>query len=270
MLDILSSAKEVAIHAAKEAGELAKDYFHKEKQVVEKGEHGDLVTLVDHLAEEIILKSILAHFPDHQIRSEETGWTGNEGEWLWLVDPLDGTNNYAVGIPVYGVSITLIYNKEPVLGVIYESHLGNLYVAEKGKGATCNGKPLSIQKRTIPLKMTVGWIQGHQVQKEKRAMSLKLQLDAQFKRVLRLWAPSLLWCMLARGDLDGIVLYNSEGDDLYSGILMAKEAGAIVVDFQGKEFEGMHPEPYIIACHPEHKQSFIDLVSFYPGPAQGY
>lgn len=262
MEDILKAAREVAISAAKEAGELARDCFFKEKQVAEKGDHGDLVTLVDTLAEDAILKAILSRFPDHQIRSEETGWTGEEGDWLWLVDPLDGTNNYAVGLPVYGVSITLIYRKEPVLGVIYESHLDQLYVAEKGKGSTCNGRPLSITKSPALSKMTVGWIQGHHVQKDGRAMALKHQMDAGFKRVLRLWAPSIQWCMLARGDLDAIVLYNSEGDDLYAGILMAKEAGAAVIDFQGRDFEGMDSEPYIIACHPEHKQSFLAWVEY--------
>jgi myo-inositol-1(or 4)-monophosphatase len=260
MEDILIAAKEVAIHAVQEAGDLAKEYFDKEKEVVEKGDHGDLVTIVDRLAEDIILNSILARFPDHQIRGEETGWTGDEGDWLWLVDPLDGTNNYAVGLPVYGVSITLIYKKEPVLGVIYESHLGNLYVAERGKGATCNGEAISIKKGSVLPRLTVGWIQGHQVQKDKRAMSLKHRLDGEFKRVVRLWAPSIQWCMLARGDLDGIVLYNSEGDDLYAGVLMAKEAGAAVIDFAGQDFEGMQAEPYIIACHPDYKQAFMDIV----------
>jgi myo-inositol-1(or 4)-monophosphatase len=260
MIEVLPTAKQLAIEAVKEAGMLAKDYFLKEKSISEKGEHGDLVTAVDHLAEEIILKAILAEFPDHQIRSEETGWTGEEGDWLWLVDPLDGTNNYAIGLPVYGVSVTLIYKKEPVLGVIYESHLDQLYVAEKGKGATCNGRPLRVRNRPTARNMTVGWIQGHLVQKDQNAMTLKHKLDAECKRVLRLWAPSLLWCMLARGDLDGIVLFNSEGDDLYAGILLAKEAGAAVTDFYGNDFEGMSPEPYIIACHPEHHAAYMDIV----------
>ncbi len=260
--DKIDLAEEVAIKAAIEAGSIAKNYFLKEKQIVEKGEDGDIVTAVDYLAEELILKSIRTYFPKDQIRSEETGWTGEEGDWLWLVDPLDGTNNYAIGLPIYGVSITLIYKKEPVLGVIYDSHLGDVYVAQKGKGTTFNGKPISIephQKKTNS-KMTVGWIQGHLVQKDENALLLKHKMDREFKRVLRLWAPSLLWCMLARGDLDGIVIYNSEGDDLYSGILVAKEAGAAIVDFDGADFVGMHAEPYIIACHPEYKPFFIDLV----------
>lgn len=260
MNDILQTARVIAIDAAMQAGKLAKDYFHREKEITEKDEYGDLVTIVDQLAEEIILKAILATFPDHQIRSEETGWSGVEGDWLWLVDPLDGTNNYAIGLPVYGVSITLIYKKEPVLGVIYESHLDKLYVAEKGKGATCSGQPLAVKKGSAPRRMTVAWVQGHQVQKEPTAMRLKHALDAEFKRALRLWAPSIQWCMLARGDLDGIVLYNSEGDDLYSGILMAKEAGAVVMNFEGEDFVGMSPEPYIIACHPDHKEQFLEIV----------
>jgi len=255
-------AKEVAVKAAIKAGKIAKDYFFKEKQIVEKGEDGDIVTVVDHLAEEVILESILTFFPNDQIRSEETGWTGEEGDWLWLVDPLDGTNNYAIGLPIYGVSITLIYKKEPVLGVIYDSHLGDVYVAQKDNSTTVNGKPILIGQnpKKSNNKMTVGWIQGHQVQKDENAMLLKHKLDMEFKRVIRLWAPTLLWCMLARGDLDGIVLYNSEGDDLYSGLLVAKEAGAAIVDFNGGDFEGMNPEPYIIACHPEHTHLFIELV----------
>lgn len=260
--EVLNPAKEIAIRACKEAGGLAKNYFFKEKEITEKGEHGDLVTLVDHLAEQIILHHIQSAFPDHQIRSEETGWTGSEGEWLWLVDPLDGTNNYAVGLPVYGVSVTLIHNKIPMLGVIYESHLDRLYVAEKGKGVTCNEVPLHLPEssKTALSKMNAGWIQGHHVQKEKKAMALKWRLDEQCRRVLRLWAPTLQWCMLARGDLDGIVLYNSEGDDLYSGLLVAREAGAVIVDFDGNEFNGMKNEPYLIACAPGQLEKWLELV----------
>lgn len=262
MNHILNLAKEIAIDAAIKGGKIAKERFGGRLGLKEKDEYGDLVTEVDELAEKEILKRIVQHFPDHQIRSEETGWSGVEGDWLWLVDPLDGTNNYAIGLPVYGVSITLLYRKEPVLGVIYDSHLEKMYVSQKGMGMTCNGEPVHMKPvDSRPLrKMTVGWIQGHHVQKNPEAMRLKHALDEHFKRVLRLWAPSIQWCMVARGDLDGIVLYNSEGDDLYAGILMVKEAGGLVIDFEGNQFEGMNPEPYIIACHPNHRDSFLEMV----------
>ncbi|MCM3749202.1 inositol monophosphatase [Paenibacillus pasadenensis] len=257
---VLQIAREVAVTAAKEAGALARDYFTKDKQITEKGEDGDLVTIADTLAEEIILSHISAAFPEHAIRSEETGWRGVQGDWLWLVDPLDGTNNYAIGLPVYGVSITLLYREEAVLGVICDSHLELLYVAEKGKGATCNGEPISIRRSASLPKMTIGWIQGHAVGKDPRALALKHRLESSFKRVLRLWAPAIQWCMLARGDLDAMVLYNSEGDDLYAGLLLAREAGALVTDFAGEPFVEMNPEPYLIAAHPDYLGELVSLV----------
>ncbi|MFC4546507.1 inositol monophosphatase family protein [Paenactinomyces guangxiensis] len=199
-------------------------------------------------------------FPHHRFKGEEFGWSDEEeSEWVWLVDPLDGTNNYAIGHPLYAVCITCIYRGEPLLGVIYDSHLDNMYIAEKGNGVTCNGVPLRMKKREFRLP-TFAWIQGHQVQKDPVAMQLKQHLDQVCKRVLRLWAPALVWCMLARGDIDGVLLYNSEGDDLYAGLLVAREAGAITVDYNGNPFVGMKKEPYILACHPDRKEEFLRLV----------
>jgi len=163
---------------------------------------------------------------------------------------------------MYGVCITLMHRDVPVLGVIYDSHLERCYVARRGAGATCDGSPLAVSagRGGVLRKLTIGWIQGHHVQKDPVAMKLKQSLDEHCKRVLRLWAPSLLWCMLARGDLDGIVLYNSEGDDLYAGVLMAMEAGALVIGFDGQPFAGALSEPYLIACHPDLKDQFLRLV----------
>jgi len=89
---------------------------------------------------------------------------------------------------------------------------------------------------------------------------LRHHLDVRFKRMMRLWAPTLQWSMLAKGDLDGIVLYHSEGDDLYAGILMVREAGGVVMDFEGNDFHGMDAEPCLIACHPAHRDHFLKVV----------
>jgi myo-inositol-1(or 4)-monophosphatase len=187
-----------------------------------------------------------------------------EGDWLWLVDPLDGTNNFAIGLPAFGVAITLLYRREPVVGVIYESMTDRTYSAVAGEGATCNGQAMGNQCEAVadkPLrKQTVGWIQGHQVQKEPAAMQLKTLLDASCKRVLRLWAPALLWTMLARGQLDGIVLYDSEGDDLYAGVLIAKEAGVKVVTFDGSPFDGMEEKPYLVAGNDDCLQALLAVT----------
>ncbi|NDI35528.1 inositol monophosphatase family protein [Chengkuizengella sediminis] len=261
MKDVLKIAEKVAVDAILSAGRVARQKFNRDDVMVEeKGSNGDVVTEVDYLAEKVILYKIQEHFPNHQIRSEEKGWSGIEGEWLWLVDPLDGTNNFAIGLPIFGVAITLLYKKEPVLGVIYDSMVDKIYMAEINKGAICEDKFIHVKSSSSIEKMTVGWIQGHVVQNNPEAMRLKQFLDLKFKRTLSLWAPSILWAMLARGDIDGIILYNSEGDDLYGGLLLAKEAGAIIMDFEGNSFEGMNSEPYIIACHPDHKEKFIEIV----------
>ncbi|MFD2611794.1 inositol monophosphatase family protein [Paenibacillus gansuensis] len=263
MEPILLYAKEVAVEAVLAAGTVQLAKFKEAVfEVNDKDDAGDLVTEVDLLAEKEILERLQYHFPDHQIRSEETGWSGAEGDWLWLVDPLDGTNNYAVGLPLFGVSVTLLYRKEPVLGVIYETVTDRIYTAVRGQGAECNSNPLvqAAPRSSDIRKMTISWIQGHAVQKHPEAFKLKQYIDLHCKRTLRLWAPSLAWCLTAKGTLDGIVLYNSEGDDLYAGVLMVKEAGGIVMDFEGNEFSGMSKEPYLIACHPDHKELMLQLV----------
>lgn len=260
MEEILKKAKTLASRVIVEAGQIAKERFDHFISVEEKGDFGDVVTEVDHLAEDVILREIQRVFPDHRIHSEEAGDNGQESDWLWLVDPLDGTNNFAIGFPVFSSSITLMYKHEPVLGVIYEPMVDRLFVTSKNGGAFCNDKIVTIKKKEKPERFTIGWIQGHIVQNEERAVRLRQYIDTHCKRMMRLWAPTLQWCMLAKGDIDGIILYNSEGDDLYSGLLMVKEAGGIVLDFEGRPFTGMSKEPYLIACHPDHQEHFLNLV----------
>lgn len=258
--NIIQYAKELSERIIRQAGLICKEKFDNYVELESKDEFGDVVTEVDHLSEEIIIKQIRAAFPNHQIHSEEAGVIGSENDWLWLIDPLDGTNNFAIGLPIFTVSITLMYRREPVLGVVYEPLTDRLFVSVLGKGTFCNKQPIQIKSNPNIFKGNIGWIQGHNVQNDLIAVKLRQFIDVKFKRMMRLWAPTLQWCMLAKGDIDGIVLYNSEGDDLYSGILMVKEAGGIVIDFEGNPFTGMNKEPYLIACHPDHKQELIKIV----------
>lgn len=209
---LLHEAKEVAVSAAQAAGTLIKRRFDTMYKVDEKGDAGDVVTEADYEAEQAIVGAIERKFPDHRILSEEAGQLGQDSDWLWLVDPLDGTNNYVIGLPVFAVSITLLYREEPVLGVIYEPMPDRLYIAVKGEGMTLNGEPVRMRRHDRELqRATAGWIQGHAVGHEQTAVQLRQKLDQSCKRMLSLWAPTLVWCMLARGMIDVIVLYNSEG-----------------------------------------------------------
>ncbi|NHN31069.1 inositol monophosphatase [Paenibacillus sp. S3N08] len=260
MANMLAVAESVAMDAARQAGNIARTLFAEGYTQDEKDDFGDILTEADLLAEKAILLLLHEAFPQHKIRSEESGWSGVDSDWLWLVDPLDGTNNFAVGLPLFGVSITLIYCGQPILGVIYDTILDKMYVAKHNEGATCDGIALLMQPRPIPKRLTVGWIQGHKVQQDEVAIRLRRHVESSTKRMMRLWAPTMQWSMLARNQIDGVILYNSEGDDLYSGLLLVQEAGGLIMDYEGNTFRGMNPEPYLIACHPDRKEVMLQLV----------
>ncbi|PPA70986.1 inositol monophosphatase family protein [Jeotgalibacillus proteolyticus] len=260
MEQTIQKAKAVASKIIVEAGKIAKEQFGKVLSIEEKGDHGDVVTEADYLAEKVIINELNRAFPDHQIQSEEAGNNGVESDWVWHVDPLDGTNNFAMGLPVFASSIALLYKDQPVLGVIYDPFLDRLFVSSLNEGSFCNGQSIELKKRDNVKRFTIGWIQGHGVQNEEQAVKLRQHIDVNCKRMIRLWAPTLAWAMLAKGDIDAIILYNSEGEDLYSGLLMVKEAGGAVLDFSGEEFQTVSGTPYFIACHPEHKDYVMELV----------
>jgi myo-inositol-1(or 4)-monophosphatase len=254
--------REVAMRLVREAGELARNTFGKVKSVQTKGTCGDLVTEVDEQAERLITEGLKRYFPSHAILGEEFGSAGQEGEFLWMIDPLDGTNNFAIGLPVYAVCLTCMHRGEPVLGVIYDPLLDRMMVAEKGKGATLNGKPVRMKRNDVE-SLTLAWVQGHHVQKETVGMRLKHHLDWHTKRVLCLWAPSLAWMMLAQGEIDGIVVYRSGGIDLFAGLLAASEAGAAVSNLDLKPVDPENTlvgEISLVACHPARREEVLELV----------
>lgn len=267
----LAHARDIAVRAASKAGELARERFGSKLIVQHKDERGDLVTEVDVKADQLIVADILAAFPNHRIYSEEAGEGGTASDWVWHVDPLDGTNNFALGIPLYGVSVSLSYQGQIVLGVVHDSALGLGYSALKGEGAWQDGVKLNAKPSGALAKSTISWIQGHAVGKEDRqALALRHRLEYSLKRVLRVWAPSLTWAMLARGDLHGIVLYNSEGEDLYAGLLLAQEAGVKITDFAGNaiallggpaaEEAGAGKPAYLVAAVPEFHAELLQIV----------
>ncbi|WP_349409866.1 inositol monophosphatase family protein [Pseudalkalibacillus sp. SCS-8] len=255
----LSKATRLAETVIREAGSIAKENFDRILEFNFKDENGDIVTEIDIKIEKFITERIAESFPDHTIQGEESGSNGVDSDWIWQIDPLDGTNNFVIGLPIFSSSITLIYKHEPVLGVIYEPMVDRLYLTIKNEGSFCNGKKMHL-KESNNKNLNIGWIQGHHVKNEQAAVSLRQHIDLNCKRMMRLWAPTLHWTMLAKGEIDGIVLYNSVGEDLYSGLLMVKEAGYLVTDFEGNEFTGMSDEPYLIACHPNNKETFLSLV----------
>ncbi|MDQ6908821.1 MAG: inositol monophosphatase, partial [Chloroflexota bacterium] len=144
--DELLEMRDVAIAAVREAGAAIRAVAAQGvKEIVFKGEgKRDLVTEADKRSEQIIIDAITRRYPDHRILAEEGTGIGGAGAYRWIVDPLDGTTNFAHHYPLYCVSIAVEYGGEPVVGVVFAPYMDELFVAVKGGGATLNGMPIAV------------------------------------------------------------------------------------------------------------------------------
>ncbi|MDP9861959.1 MULTISPECIES: inositol monophosphatase family protein [Streptosporangium] len=236
----LEHARRVAVDAARAAGRLITAGVLGTVEISPKGDDGDVVTDLDLASEELLLRRVLAAFPDHAVIAEESGRQGRAGsEWTWLIDPLDGTNNIAIGLPLYAVGLALCRDGRPELGVVHEPVTGRTWSAVRGRGVLGPSGPLAAPPhRPAGGGPVLAWIQGYGVRRgDAVACALKAGLDRRARRVLRLWAPLLAWVMLARGDIDGIVGYQTGIVDLPGGLLIAQEAGVVVSAFDGTPFD---------------------------------
>ncbi|WP_433468690.1 inositol monophosphatase family protein [Spirillospora sp. CA-128828] len=240
----LAKARRVAVDAAEAAGALLSAGVGGPLDVRPKGTGGDVVTELDTAAEDLIVGRLRAAYPGHRIIAEESGvLDGAPGEeMVWLVDPLDGTNNVAIGMPVYAVGLALCARAEPVLGVVHDPVSGRTWSAVRGRGTLGpGGTPLTLADRPRPGREknpVLAWTQGHQVKAgDPVAFALRSALERRCARMLQLWAPLVAWTMLARGDIDGMVGYLPEIVDLPAGALLAAEAGAELRRLDGEPYE---------------------------------
>ncbi|MFA6272587.1 MAG: inositol monophosphatase family protein [Patescibacteria group bacterium] len=229
--------KQVAIRAAREAGVSLLKRFHniKSKDVHFKDKH-EIVTSEDYRAEKIILNHIRQNFPDHSILSEEGGGKKRKSEYLWVIDPLDGTTNYSMGNPLYAVSIALFKNDEVVLGVVHAPYMKELYVAEKGRGAYLNGKKLHVSSLSSVGKSMLTYCHGHRAEDRKRAIAIYGRLKHDGRDIRQLGAASIELGFVADGRTETIVIPGAHSWDVGAGVLLVREAGGKVTDFKGNEW----------------------------------
>jgi len=228
---------EKAISISHEAGMIVRKSFPSTAltHVAYKGPVNP-VTDTDTAAEALIIERIREFFPDHRILAEESG--GDEwrdpGQPLWIVDPLDGTNNFAHGYPHVGVSIGLVVDGEPVLGVIHDPLRGETFAAMAGRGATCNGR--SIHVSPIECLAQAFLSTGFPYQRRTAEDNNVQRLDHFLRRsqgVRRGGAAVLDLAYVACGRLDGYWELQLYPWDVAAGILIIREAGGRVTDAQG-------------------------------------
>ena len=224
-----------AIHAAKAAGHIHKSNVGTNLNIDTKSNETDLVTRVDKESEAIIRKIISNDFPDHVILGEEEGQTGT-GKFRWIVDPLDGTLNYAHGFPMYCSSVALEVDGEIIVGAIYDSVRDELFTAVKGNGAYLNGAPIQVSS-TNNFKqcfLATGFAYDPELIVKNVPIFERVHLKCQAVR--RAGAAALDLAYVACGRLDGYWELQLNAWDVAAGILLVAEAGGHVSDATGKSY----------------------------------
>ncbi|MFD4457923.1 inositol monophosphatase family protein [Nocardia sp. NPDC058480] len=231
--DVVERAAATARETAIRAGQLIHSRLTQPLGIRVKDAGGDLVSDLDIGAEKIILRDLRRAFPHHRVIAEESGELDGEPEWCWFIDPLDGTNNLAVGLPVFSIGIALCHFGTPVMGVVHEPMTGSTWSAIRGRGAVGPNGALRPQVPPRPVGGPVlAWLQGYPVGRtDPTAIALRLALETHSRRLIQLWSPLLCWIMLSRGLIHGFVGYRAGLIDFPAGSVIARECGVEITGF---------------------------------------
>ena len=232
MLFMNSKDQKVVMGAARAGGKVIRSYFGKVLTIVEKTGAEDFRTEADIGSEAEIIAILEKAFPNWNIFSEECGLIDRKSEYTFYIDPLDGTNNFALGIPNFSVSIALIRGTETVFGLIYLPMINLMYHAVKGGGAFCNGKKISPSKETSLARCTSAFLCGYHCPKP-YIIRIVGNFSRRTKRVLINWSVASDFCLIASGKIETVINKKTELHDFLAAKLIAKESGCVVTDLKG-------------------------------------
>lgn len=230
----LNQIQEIAIGWAREVGKIHLSYFRGTNLGIEtKSNIYDVVTRADKQGEAFLLEQIQKLFPDHAVLGEESGAHAGTGDYLWVIDPLDGTNNFSQGLPVFTVSIGLQYKGEAVLGVVYAPYFDELYTAVKGGGTYLNGKSLRVSAKSALAESVLGtgFPYDKDVNPDNNAGNLVSILPS-LRGIRRMGSAAYDLACVAAGFLDGYWELALHPWDICAGALLVEEAGGIVRSFR--------------------------------------
>jgi len=235
-IENLTSDLEAALSAAKQAGEVLREGFGAEHAITYKGEV-DLLTEIDEEAERMIREELLGTFPSYGMLAEEGGELAGEENARWIVDPLDGTTNYAHGLSIFCVSIALERAGKVVLGVVHDPMHEETFVAERGGGATLNGEPIRVSETEELIQALIATGFPYDRLKMPEALDLFGRFAAITRGMRRLGSTAVDLCYVASGRLDGYYERGIWAWDIAAGSLILEEAGGKVTDYRGDELD---------------------------------
>jgi myo-inositol-1(or 4)-monophosphatase len=241
------------------AVELRRYFNNPDLKISNKEGINNWVTEADHAAEKAIIDCIKKENPTHFILSEETGEIKTDSEYKWIIDPIDGTINFASGIPLCCVSIGVEKAGEMILGAVYNPFIGELFFAEKNCGATLNDKKISVTKKTELLHscLVTGFPYSY-LDTENSPLQVFERFIRKGVPVRRLGSAAIDLCWVATGRFDGFYEHKLSAWDSAAGFLIVEEAGGRVTDFEGNKYSPY--QPHIIATNGLIHDDLIEVI----------
>ena len=245
-MELIDIAKEIALGC----GEILKEGFHNIKNISEKSGPGDVVTDVDKRSETYAKEMVKKYRPSDGMLGEEGSYYEGTSGYMWIIDPLDGTYNFALGIPLFCVSVAVCKAGHPVVGVVYDSLHNEMFWAEKGKGSYLNGKKLTVKpfEKVEDCVLYLSWIKGA---KDIDLFNEKAQkLFSKVKYIRRIGSAALGLSYIADNRIHGFVEIGLHPWDVAAGILIIEEAGGVVTGRYGEEVIIKEPIVDLVAASP--------------------
>lgn len=252
--------KQTLIAATQAGAEQLKHFFDKKYTISTKEGINDLVTEADHASEKAIFEVIRKEFPNHYILSEEAGDLKQDSNYKWIIDPIDGTVNFANGIPICCVSIGIEKDGKMILGAVYNPFMNEFFLAERGSGAMLNDKTIYVSKQNEVIKacLVTGFPYTYL-----DMVNGPLDVFERFIRkgvpVRRLGSAAIDLCWVAAGRFDGFYEHSLKAWDSAAGFLIVEEAGGTITDFEGNYYSPY--QPFLVATNGKIHQELLDVVN---------
>ena len=249
-----------AVEAARRAGAYLREHRHGVRRVDRKTSAINLVTEIDRGAEALIVGLLRDRFPDHGILAEEGGEIAGAGRHQWIVDPLDGTTNFVHGLPIYAVSIALVEERHPVLGIVYDPTLDECFVAERSGGAALDGRPLRVSATATVDESLLATGFPYNIRETADTNLAEYAAFARRCRVVRaLGSAALSLAWVAAGRLDGYWELRLAAWDVAAGALLVEEAGGRVTGLAGDPLDLATPS--VVASNRAIHAEIVDALT---------
>ena len=260
----LSNYLKTAINAAQAAAHIHKSNLGKDLLIESKSTYTDLVTKVDKESEAKIREIINTAYPNHVVLGEEEGQSAQGGTHRWIVDPLDGTTNYAHGFPFYCVSIALEIEDQLKVGVVLDSYRDELFSAVSGEGAYCNGFPISTSREATLSKALLATGFNYDPQGIDESLALFKRVFLKCRSIRRPGAAALDLCYVACGRLDGFWETKLNPWDVAAGVLIIQEAGGSITNSAGGPYD--LNDPVIVTSNGHLQMKLVEALGLEPNP----